>query len=69
MIFLLLVFLFVIFTLWLGSIILGKAGFDKRWVFCLLIPVVNIIMIWVFALSSWPSENDDEKQGSTHFLG
>lgn len=58
MIFFSLVFVLAIFILWLGSKILEKAGFDKRWVFCLLIPAVNIIMIWVFALSSWPYENN-----------
>jgi hypothetical protein len=34
--------------------ILIKAGFDPNWAFCLIIPVVNIIMIWVFAFAKWP---------------
>lgn len=54
--------IFIIFTLWLGSKILEKAGFDKRWVFCLLIPLVNIIMIWVFAFSNWPNAKPDKNQ-------
>ncbi|WP_031432748.1 hypothetical protein [Methylomarinum vadi] len=45
---------FAIFILWLCSKILEKAGIDKIWVLVLLIPVVNIIMIWVFAFSEWP---------------
>ena len=53
---------FIIFTLWLGSKILEKAGLDKKWVFCLLIPVVNIIMIWVFAFSNWPDLKDGVEQ-------
>ncbi len=50
-----LIFAFGIFILWLGSRILAKAGLHQGWVFCLLIPVVNIIMIWIFAFSRWPN--------------
>ncbi|MCF6250361.1 MAG: hypothetical protein L3J75_03700 [Methylococcaceae bacterium] len=53
---------FIVFTLWLGSKILEKAGIDKKWVFCLLIPVVNIFMIWAFAFSNWPNLKDDVEQ-------
>lgn len=57
-----LIAVFVVFVLWLGSKILDKAGLQKTWVFCLLIPVVNIIMIWVFAFSRWPNLKPDVKQ-------
>jgi predicted PurR-regulated permease PerM len=50
---------FIAFTLWLGAKILDKAGIHKGWVFCLLIPVVNIIMIWIFAFANWPNLKDD----------
>jgi len=46
---------FGLFCLWLGYRILEKAGFDGRWTLVLLIPIVNIIMIWVFAFSPWPN--------------
>lgn len=46
---------YVLFCLWLGYRILEKAGFDGRWTLVLLVPVVNIIMIWVFAFSAWPN--------------
>jgi hypothetical protein len=46
---------FVLFCLWLGYRILEKAGFDGRWTLVLLVPVLNIIMIWVFAFSAWPN--------------
>ena len=52
---------YVLFTalficiLWAGTRILQKAGFDPRLVLCLLIPVLNILMIWVFAFSKWPN--------------
>ena len=53
--------IFIAFTLWLGSKIIEKAGFEKKWVFCLLIPLVNIFMIWVFAFTDWPSQKDSTK--------
>jgi len=49
----LLIPLFVIFVLWLGTKILEKAGIEKKWVLCLLIPLVNVAMIWVFAFLPW----------------
>lgn len=55
MLFSVLVVLFSIFVLWLGYLILEKAGLDGRWTIVLLIPVVNIIMLWVFAFSHWPN--------------
>ena len=57
-----LIIAFSIFILWLGSKILEKAGLNKFYVFCLLIPVVNIIMIWVFAFTNWPNLKTDVKQ-------
>jgi len=53
--FIILVVLFTLFMLWLGSIILEKAGVEKIWVFCLLIPFVNILAVWAFAFSTWPN--------------
>jgi uncharacterized membrane protein YhaH (DUF805 family) len=47
--------LYVIFTLWLGYRILQKAGFDGWWALVLLVPIVNIAMIWVFAFIHWPN--------------
>jgi len=52
--YLLLIALFLC-ILWAGGKILDKAGFDSRWVVLLLIPVINILIIWVFAFSDWPN--------------
>ena len=57
-----LIFFFMLFTLWLGSIIVEKAGYPKLFVLCLLIPIVNIIMIWFFAFSKWPNLKSGFKQ-------
>jgi len=50
-----LIIAFGLFILWLGTKILDRAGMPRYWVFALLIPVVNIIMIWIFAFSRWSS--------------
>ncbi len=57
-----LIFFFMVFTLWLGSKIMEKAGYPKWFVLCLLIPLVNIMMIWFFAFSKWPNLKSDFKQ-------
>jgi len=57
-----LIFLFMLFTLWLGSKIVAKAGYPKFFVLCLIIPILNIIMIWFFAFSKWPNLKSDFKQ-------
>lgn len=55
MLFSFLVVLFSLFVLWLGYKILSKAGLDGWWTLALLVPVVNIIMIWIFAFCHWPN--------------
>ena len=57
-----LIIAFSIFVLWLGTKIMDKAGLNKMYVLYLLIPVVNIIMIWVFAFTNWPNLKPDVKQ-------
>jgi hypothetical protein len=34
--------------------IVSKAGYSGAWSLLALVPFVNIIMLWVFAFSSWP---------------
>ena len=45
----------VAFIVWLYVRIVHKAGYSGWWCLLLFVPFVNIIMIWVFAFSSWPS--------------
>ena len=33
-----------------------KAGFSRWWSLTLVVPFVNVIMIWVFAFIEWPAE-------------
>lgn len=55
--------IYILFCLWLGYRILQKAGFDGRWVLVLLVPVLNILMVWVFAFSRWTGLREDVDQG------
>ncbi len=52
---------FVAFDTWLNIKILKKAGYSKWWAATIIVPYLNIIMIWVFAFSKWPSS-----QGNLH---
>lgn len=36
--------------------IVSKAGYSGVWSFLSFIPVLNLIMLWVFAFSRWPNE-------------
>jgi uncharacterized membrane protein YhaH (DUF805 family) len=53
---------YVAFCLWLGFRILEKAGFNGWWTLVLLVPVVNVVMIWIFAFAHWPALKDDSRQ-------
>ena len=35
-----------------------KAGFSRWWSLILLVPLINLIMVWVFAFMKWPAGND-----------
>jgi hypothetical protein len=39
---------------WCYVRIIRRAGYSGWWVLILLVPVVNIVMVWVFAFSTWP---------------
>jgi len=36
--------------------IVEKAGYRGAWALLVLVPLVNIIALWVFAFSKWPKE-------------
>ena len=35
-----------------------KAGFSRWWSLLLVIPLVNLIVIWVFSFMEWPVEKN-----------
>lgn len=50
-------FLALILSLWFTYRILQKAGFSPWLCLLILIPVVNIIVLWLFAFKRWPIDN------------
>lgn len=45
---------------WFYSCILHKAGYSRWWCVLTFIPIVNLIMVWVFAYSHWPAQRDEQ---------
>jgi ABC-type glycerol-3-phosphate transport system permease component len=39
--------------------ILRRLGFSRAWAILSLIPIANIIAVWVLAYSKWPSDRDN----------
>lgn len=62
--------------LWVFGRISSKAGFSRWWALLMLVPLVNLIMIWVLAFADWPSTRADyirnaqrDKRQATTFIG
>lgn len=53
---LLILLAFVAFALFPFWRILNKAGYSGAWSILTLVPGVNLIVLWVFALVEWPVE-------------
>jgi O-antigen/teichoic acid export membrane protein len=34
--------------------ILNRAGYSRWWLLTMVVPLLNLIMLWVFAFASWP---------------
>jgi len=47
---------FLIFALPMMEII-HKAGYSRIWILIWFVPLVNLIFLWIFAFSRWPSQN------------
>lgn len=43
------------FTLWAFSRVIARAGYSPWWALLGVVPVVNVVMLWVFAFSKWPA--------------
>ena len=51
---------------WMGVLIARKAGFSGWWGVTQIIPLLNLVMIWVLAFVEWdeprpPGQKKDEK--------
>lgn len=38
--------------------IASKAGFSGAWSLLMIVPLVNLILIWIFAFVRWPAVRD-----------
>lgn len=52
---------FVALLVWLFARIARKAGFSGWWSLLMLVPVVNVVLVWVFAFVQWPAETRPER--------
>ena len=43
--------------------IVKKAGYSGWWCLLMLVPIVQIVMLWVFACSRWPALSTVERKG------
>lgn len=46
----------ILILMWPICRIVNKAGYSGAWGLLYLIPVVNLIALWAFALVEWPNE-------------
>lgn len=53
--------LLLLFLVWVPPVIriIQKAGYGWAWFLLALVPVVNLVALWVFAFSRWPSQRGD----------
>lgn len=49
--------------------IIHKAGYSRAWVLLLLVPLVNLVMLWIFAFSRWPAVAAAQGQGAYAYGG
>ena len=47
-----------LFFVWLYSRVLSRAGFSGWWALLALVPILNLVMLWVFAFIDWPMERN-----------
>ena len=34
--------------------ILNRAGYSRWWLLTMFVPLLNLIMVWIFAFAEWP---------------
>jgi len=50
----LIVLLVLVLPAWLFSRVVSKAGFSGWWALLGVVPLVNLVALWVFAFTKWP---------------
>jgi uncharacterized membrane protein YhaH (DUF805 family) len=56
------VIVFLVLYLFPVARIIRKAGYSGWWCLLALVPLVNLIMVWVFAFASWPNLRENRSQ-------
>ncbi len=41
--------------IWLGSRVANRAGFSGWWALLIVLPPINIVLVWVLAFKRWPA--------------
>lgn len=54
----------LVFTLWMQARLLQKAGYAGWWTLVTLIPLFNLVMMYVFAFHKWPVERQMPAPGT-----
>jgi len=57
--------LLTLWLLWFAARVAQKAGFPGWWSLTLLVPVLNVVVIHAFALSSWPRIDSGSGSGAS----
>lgn len=52
------IILIMLIPLWMFSKVIAKAGYSAWWALIGVVPLVNLIALWVFAFSKWPAAPD-----------
>jgi uncharacterized membrane protein YhaH (DUF805 family) len=64
--FFVLVFLPVVaLIIWMMVRVAHKAGYSGWWVVLMLVPLLNLITLWVFAFTDWPALRERAWSAST----
>jgi hypothetical protein len=46
---------------WVWGVIVKKAGFNPWWGLLVIVPLVNVVMLFVFAYSKWPTDRPSDR--------
>jgi hypothetical protein len=50
--------LFLVLSIYIVPVwrVLSKAGYSGAWSILSFVPILNIVMLWVFAFTTWPRD-------------
>lgn len=48
----------IVFMFYVYGKIIGRSGYPWTWVFVMLVPILNIVMLCMFAFKEWPIERE-----------